>query len=103
MTIWIAKPKLWLPGRLQRLQESEQQDRAWRRRFLIAAVMALSVICLNSGALYLSRHHHGNWAFSLMTMASLPMIWLFDKAVFLNPPSIQPPELVDIPELIELP
>lgn len=82
MQIWIDRPKVYLPARLQHELDKKQQQEAWRRRYFTTAVSVLVIVVLNLAGLKVALNGGGEWAAVPMLMSALPVLWLFDKAVF---------------------
>jgi len=80
--IWVARPRLYLPNRLQRQIENEQELRAWRRRFWAAMAAALAFAILNAIAMSIILHGGGDWAILPGLLSVPPLMWLFDKVAF---------------------
>lgn len=86
MEIWIARPKLYLPARLQRELNRQSAWKSWRKQFWIAMSAAMSIAALNSAGLKIALDGGGKWAVVPMLISALPTMWLFNKAAFESAP-----------------
>lgn len=86
MEILIARPKLHLPARFLREQESERAWKSWRKQFWISMAAAISIAALNSAGLKIALDGGGKWAIVPMLGSVLPVMWLFDKVAFAQAP-----------------
>jgi hypothetical protein len=99
--IWIARPKIHLPARLQRQLEAESSWKKWTRRFWGAHVAGVSVVSLNSSSAYLALHGDGKWSIVSMMLSNLPLVWLVDKAVW--SPVARPEHRQATSDLVKIP
>lgn len=87
MDIWIARPKLYLPDRLQRQMEKERAWKAWRKQFWVSMAAVITIAALNSAGLKIALDGGGTWAVVPMLVSALPVMWLFSKAAFDSAPN----------------
>jgi len=84
MSLWVVRPRLWLPARMRRQQLNEENLKLWQKRVWKAIAAATAVVLLNFVGLKIALHWHSGWASLPMAIAALPLVWLWDKAAFDN-------------------
>jgi hypothetical protein len=82
VTLWIARPRLFLPPRMEQQQEDEWVDKRFRKRFWIAGAIGLFIITCNSTALWAADAGMKNLSIVAAMMAGMPTAWLIKEAVF---------------------
>jgi hypothetical protein len=82
MEIWIAKPKVLLPERLQRKAEQEHRHHAWQRKAWKTLGAGLAICVFTNLGLWLVLHGYGGWSTIPAALTVIPLLWLISRAMF---------------------
>ena len=69
--------------------DEELRLKAWRRRFWASAAAVSSVIALNTFAVRMAPHDHGNWSVMPILLSIIPLMWILDKLAFDKNPDLK--------------